>query len=40
MYSIIDKKISFVIPCYGSEKTIHFVIQDIIETVLDKMITR
>lgn len=30
------KKISFVIPCYGSEKTISFVIQDIVETVEDK----
>lgn len=33
MHFSIDKKISFVIPCYGSEKTISFVIQDIIETV-------
>lgn len=27
------KKISFVIPCYGSEKTIEFVIDEIVETV-------
>lgn len=27
------KKISFVIPCYGSEKTIEFVVNEIIETV-------
>lgn len=27
------KKLSFVIPCYGSEKTIDFVINEIVETV-------
>ena len=27
------KKLSFVIPCYGSEKTIEFVVNEIIETV-------
>lgn len=30
------KKISFVIPCYGSEKTIEFVINEIIENVEKK----
>lgn len=30
------KKISFVIPCYGSEKTIEFVINEIVEVVEEK----
>lgn len=30
------KKISFVIPCYGSEKTIEFVINEIVEVVKEK----
>lgn len=30
------KKISFVIPCYGSEKTIEFVVNEIVETVSQK----
>ena len=30
------KKISFVIPCYGSEKTIEFVINEIVEGVEEK----
>lgn len=31
-----NKKLSFVIPCYGSEKTISFVINEIVSTVKDK----
>ncbi len=30
------KKISFIIPCYGSEKTVEIVINEIIKTVLEK----
>lgn len=30
------KKISFIIPCYGSEKTVKIVINEIIKTVLEK----
>lgn len=30
------KKLSFVIPCYGSEKTIEFVVNEIVETVAQK----
>jgi len=30
-----NKKLSFVIPCYGSEKTISSVIGEIVETVID-----
>ena len=36
MFNIIDKKISFIIPCYGSEHTIGIVIKDIVETVINK----